>query len=181
MDPYKHRLPSHLPVLTEIEEILIYHVHIVMKTFHLVNKTMTFQRSVNKYTTEYKTSCRLSSPSTTQISCNCCTEARLDTSRWFQAITKKKQHNTMTVFTSLAPSFIIWNCDWPQGNQLPSRPRSWIRHLPMSSNLFPDLGRRADDGRIVKNSRQWWYFGRLNFGTDQDGAAGELEKSYEQG
>ena len=35
MDPYKHGLPLHLPIINEIEETLISHVHVVIKTFRL--------------------------------------------------------------------------------------------------------------------------------------------------
>ena len=134
MNPYKHVFPSHLPILTGIEEMLISHVRNVMKTFLLWKKwAIGFQVSSGKSSIEYTTHFWTSSSYFVWLTCNCCTEYQPNPSKWFQAIPgETTKYYSVAQLPSSTPSFLLQHFDQPWHNELPTRLWRWIRNIPPS-------------------------------------------------
>ena len=150
---YKFWIPSHLTLLTKIEDMKISCVYIVMKTFLLKCFDNGFSRVMWKIYKKHATNFQPSSPPTIWHTYNFCTEAQPHPSILFQAVSSKtKQHHLAAVFTSLTPLFLIQFFDWPWWNKLPPIIRPWSQRLPPTSKPHPNREKWADDTRIWKTA-----------------------------
>ena len=162
---YKHGLPLYLPVLTNIEEILISRLHILMKTFFLENhmvdsfkfQVANLKQIKNKFLTF------LPIPHITHLwllYLILTITVQMDSSNsvW------NKSTSSNEFFSSVETILPTLKFRLTMKNEPPYRLRRWIWHLPISYNSCPDHGRWSDGIIRGKNIPNDEIYGSLNCG-----------------